>query len=75
MCTFLWVLGSYYLLSLFCTALLLWVGASMYVSYPWVYYKLVLFPFVGFWLFLLLWVEDLKIYFENGKNTGTDSLK
>lgn len=63
----LWLGGSYYVLSLLCTLVLLWIGARMYVSYPWVYYKLVLLPFVGFWLFLVLWVEDVRDYFMNSE--------
>ena len=62
---FLWLLLSYYVLSMACWGLLVWVSSAMYVETPWIYLRAVLLPFVGFWLFLILWLDDLRVYFEN----------
>lgn len=63
-----WLLGSYYVLSLLLWGILMWFTTKrveMYVSVPWVYLKVIAIPFVGFWLFVVLFLDDLRVYLEN----------
>lgn len=63
-----WLLGSYYLFSLLLWGLLMWfmtTRVEMYVSIPWVYLKVIAIPFVGFWIFAILFLDDLCVFLEN----------
>lgn len=60
--TLLWIVGGYYAFVYFIGVVLLWVGSPMYAKYPWAYYKLLLVPFVGLYMFGSMWLEDLRDY-------------
>ncbi len=63
-----WLLSSYYVLSLMLWGILMWLTTKrveMYVSVPWVYLKVIAIPFAGFWFFVVLFLDDLRVYLEN----------
>lgn len=65
---FLWLLFWYYVPSVLVFLFILWLSRSVYLKVPFVYFRAVLLPFVGFWVFVLLWLDDLRAYFENERH-------
>lgn len=60
----LWLFGSYYVLSYVVFVVAMYIYKVCGVQSPWRYWKLVIIPFLGFWIFILICLGDVQRFLE-----------